>query len=73
MLANLRIGRADTTENEIKEAAKTARCHDFIMDSTPGSGKAEFRQKNGILKQAEVFHEGLSDGLSHYVSRRDGG
>ncbi len=36
VLANLRIGRADATENEIKEAAKTARCHDFIMELPKG-------------------------------------
>jgi hypothetical protein len=34
----------------------------------PGSGKAEFRQKNGALVQAKVTREGLSDGLSHHVS-----
>ncbi|MDL1959769.1 MAG: ABC transporter ATP-binding protein/permease [Deltaproteobacteria bacterium] len=36
VLANLRIGRTDATENEIKEAAKTARCHEFIMDLPTG-------------------------------------
>ena len=36
VLANLRIGCADATENEIKEAAKTARCHDFIMKLSKG-------------------------------------
>jgi ATP-binding cassette subfamily B protein len=36
VLANLQIGRADATGNQIKEAAKTARCHDFIMKLPKG-------------------------------------
>jgi len=34
--ANLRMGRPGASEAEIKEAAGTARCHDFIMDLPMG-------------------------------------
>ena len=36
VLANLQIGRPGASEAEIKEAAKTAGCHDFIMDLPMG-------------------------------------
>ena len=36
VLANLRIGRPGASEAEIKEAAGTARCHDFIMNLPMG-------------------------------------
>jgi ATP-binding cassette subfamily B protein len=36
VLANLKIGRPGASEAEIKEAARTARCHDFIMDLPMG-------------------------------------
>ena len=36
VLANLRMGNPDTSEVEVIEAAKTARCHDFIMDLPRG-------------------------------------
>ncbi len=36
VLANLRIGRPSASEAEIKEAAGTAQCHDFIMNLPMG-------------------------------------
>jgi ATP-binding cassette subfamily B protein len=36
VLANLRIGRPSASEAEIIEAAKTAQCHDFIMNLSMG-------------------------------------
>lgn len=36
VLANLLIGRPDASEAEVIEAAKTARCHDFIMELPEG-------------------------------------
>ena len=36
VLANLRIGRPGASESEIKEAAGTAQCHDFIMNLPMG-------------------------------------
>ena len=36
VLANLRIGQPGASEAEIKEAAKTAQCHDFIMNLPMG-------------------------------------
>ncbi|HIP83807.1 MAG TPA: ABC transporter ATP-binding protein [Desulfocapsa sulfexigens] len=36
VLANLQIGNPEANENEIKEAAKTARCHEFIMKLPQG-------------------------------------
>jgi ATP-binding cassette subfamily B protein len=36
VLANLRMGNPDASEVEVIEAAKTARCHDFIMDLPRG-------------------------------------
>jgi ATP-binding cassette subfamily B protein len=35
-LANLQMGSPDASEAEVIEAAKTARCHDFIMDLPMG-------------------------------------
>ena len=36
VLANLRIGRPSASETEIKQVARTAQCHDFIMDLPMG-------------------------------------
>ena len=36
VLANLQMGSPDASEAEVIEAAKTARCHDFIMDLPMG-------------------------------------
>ena len=36
VLANLQMGSPDASEAEVMEAAKTARCHDFIMDLPMG-------------------------------------
>ncbi len=35
---NLRIGKPDATFDEVKEAAKKARCHDFILQTEQGYG-----------------------------------
>ena len=35
---NIRIGKPDATDDEVMEAAKKARCHDFIMNTGKGYG-----------------------------------
>lgn len=38
IMENIRIGKPDATDQEVKNAAKLAQCHDFIMDMEKGYG-----------------------------------
>lgn len=50
--ANLRIGHPDATEDEIREAGKTAGCHDFIM-KLPKGYNTVIGEKGGRISGGE--------------------
>lgn len=50
--ANLRIGKPDATQKELEDAAKAARCHDFIM-SLPNGYQHVVGDRGGVVSGGE--------------------
>ena len=63
---NIAMGRTDATEDEVYEAAKKARCYDFIMALPEGFQTAEFQLEHGFVDKI-VRRDELKDTIGKII------